>query len=71
MPRRRISIAPRDNAPAQPIEVPKSLQKKAKPVKDMDSVIAQAKAMSSLGKEAVGFASETIGFHVMNLDKKH
>lgn len=46
MPRRRISIAPRDNAPAQPIEVPKSLQKKAKPVKDMDSVIAQAKAMS-------------------------
>jgi DNA polymerase-1 len=29
-----------------PIEVPKSLQKKAKPVKDMDTIIAQAKAMS-------------------------
>lgn len=50
MPRRRISLAPRlqpnPEAAQVPIEVPKSLQKKAKPVKDMDTIIAQAKAMS-------------------------
>jgi DNA polymerase I-like protein with 3'-5' exonuclease and polymerase domains len=46
MPRRRIGLPQRDTAPAAPIEVPKSLQKKAKPVKDMEAVIAQAKAMS-------------------------
>lgn len=50
MPRRRISLAPRlqpNSAETQtPIEIPKSLQKKAKPVKDMDTIIAQAKAMS-------------------------
>ena len=46
MPRRRIGLPQRDNAPAAPVEIPKSLQKKSKPVKDMDSIIAQAKAMS-------------------------
>lgn len=50
MPRRRISLAPRlqpnPEAAQVPIEIPKSLQKKAKPVKDMDTIIAQAKAMS-------------------------
>lgn len=46
MPRRRIGLPQREAAPAAPIEVPKSLQKKAKPVKDMDTVIAQAKAMA-------------------------
>lgn len=50
MPRRRISLAPRlqpnPEAAQVPIEVPKSLQKKSKPVKDMDTIIAQAKAMS-------------------------
>lgn len=46
MPRRRIGLPQRDVAPVTPIEVPKSLQKKAKPVKDMDTIIAQAKAMS-------------------------
>lgn len=46
MPRRRIGLPQRDNAPAAPVDIPKSLQKKAKPVKDMDTVIAQAKAMA-------------------------
>ena len=46
MPRRRIGLPQRDTAPAAPVEIPKSLQKKSKPVKDMDSIIAQAKAMS-------------------------
>lgn len=44
MARRRIGIAPR--AESAPIEVPKSLQKKSNPIKDLGSVIAQAKAMS-------------------------
>lgn len=50
MPRRRISLAARlePNPPgaAGVIQVPASLQKKAKPVGDMDSIIAQAKEMS-------------------------
>lgn len=50
MPRRRISLTPRlqpnPTETQAPIEVPKSLQKKSKPVKDMDTIIAQAKAMS-------------------------
>lgn len=46
MPRRIIGLPQRDNVPAAPVEIPKSLQKKSKPVKDMDSITAQAKAMS-------------------------
>ena len=45
MARRRIGLPQRAEAHT-PIEIPKSLQKKAKPVKDMEVVIAQAKAMS-------------------------
>lgn len=45
MPRRRINLVQREAAPT-PTEIPKSLQKKAKPVKDMETVIAQAKAMA-------------------------
>lgn len=50
MPRRRISLAARvePNPPgaAGVLQVPASLQKKSKPVGDMDSIIAQAKEMS-------------------------
>lgn len=46
MPRRRIGLPQRNNAPVDPVDIPKSLQKKSKPVKDMDTIIAQAKAMS-------------------------
>lgn len=50
MPRRRISLAARvePNPPgsAGALQVPASLQKKSKPVGDMDSIIAQAKEMS-------------------------
>lgn len=45
MARRRIGLPQREEA-RTPIEIPKSLQKKSKPVKDMEAVIAQAKAMS-------------------------
>lgn len=46
MPRRRIGLPQRNDAPVVPVDIPKSLQKKSKPVKDMDTIIAQAKAMS-------------------------
>lgn len=46
MPRRRIGLPQRNDAPVAPVDIPKSLQKKSKPVKDMDTIIAQAKAMS-------------------------
>lgn len=45
MPRRRIGLPKREEA-AKPVEIPKSLQKKSKPVKDMDTIIAQAKALA-------------------------
>lgn len=45
MARRRIGLPQREEVHT-PIDIPKSLQKKAKPVKDMEAVIAQAKAMS-------------------------
>ena len=47
MPRRRLSMMNRSpEAQIETPEIPKSLQKKAKPVKDMDAVIEQAKALS-------------------------
>lgn len=45
MPRRRIALPQRD-VNAAPIEVPKSMQKKSKPMKNMEEIIAQAKALS-------------------------
>lgn len=44
MPRRRIGLPER--AAAAPVDIPKSLQKKSNPVKDMAGVIQQAKAMA-------------------------